>query len=85
MICVTYETQSHINKQPGFGDVATASVVLVLLMATERNRRGAPPEPAAAAESWVVFCLNVNRYVGSYQKVHEKSISTSNEEGRIDP
>ena len=52
---MTYETQSHINKQPGFGDVATASVVLVLLMATERNRRGAPPEPAAAAEVKVAF------------------------------
>ncbi|XP_077610694.1 uncharacterized protein LOC144223754 [Crocuta crocuta] len=167
MIWVTHETQSHIHKQPGSGDVAAA------LMATERNRGECLPSsrlppryrvpsrsgvgdvwPARAVrdcglhvtlasystcegtqsltleiihtsfsntvinftsmgfsqrsflpensgsypqkESWdqcfqssdtnkVVFCLNVNRYDGSYQEVHEKSISNSNEEGRIDP
>ncbi|XP_070098608.1 uncharacterized protein [Equus przewalskii] len=38
MIWVTPETQLHINKQPGPGDVAAASAVAVMLVATERNR-----------------------------------------------
>ncbi|KAB0392037.1 hypothetical protein E2I00_019888 [Balaenoptera physalus] len=37
-IWVTSETQPHINKRPGSRDMAAASVVLVLLVATERNQ-----------------------------------------------
>ncbi|XP_077924616.1 uncharacterized protein LOC144381330 [Halichoerus grypus] len=45
MIWVTSETQSPISKQPGSRDVAAASVVSVLLMATERNRWERLPSP----------------------------------------
>ncbi|XDC70411.1 hypothetical protein R6Z07F_001584 [Ovis aries] len=37
-IWVTSETALHINKRPGSRDMAAASVMSVLLMATERNR-----------------------------------------------
>eukprot|EP00069_Balaena_mysticetus_P019962 bmy_12630T0 len=37
-IWVTSETQPHINKRPGSRDMAAASVVSVLLVATERNQ-----------------------------------------------
>ena len=37
-IWVTSETELHINKRPGSRDMAAASVMSVLLMATERNR-----------------------------------------------
>ncbi|KAM7248426.1 hypothetical protein CapIbe_000465 [Capra ibex] len=37
-IWVTSETALHISKRPGSRDMAAASVMSVLLMATERNR-----------------------------------------------
>lgn len=37
-IWVTSETQPHFNKRPGSRDMAAASVVSVLLVATERNQ-----------------------------------------------
>lgn len=61
---MTFETQPHIHMRPGSWDMAAASVVSVLLAASERNRC---PEPgaAAAAAAEATAVLAFGDYMGA--------------------